>query len=247
MYEITINADDFGLNESCTKAICQAFAEGLITDTTMVANGDAFAEAIVQIQRCRLHDKIGIHFNLTEGRPLTEKISALPTFAEKSCFHGKINRYKRLNKQERAAVYGELSAQIEKLEKAGVKVNHADSHHHIHTAPFIAPIVFRVCKEHGIRKIRLHRNIGTIARYKMLMKKIYNKKLHKQFVSTDYFGSIDDAKTELPDGVIEIMVHPDYDKNGNLIDRKGEECTGALLSNISKIIEGKTLISYKEL
>lgn len=38
---IIINADDFGQTESCTKAIYEAFESGLITDTTMVANGDA--------------------------------------------------------------------------------------------------------------------------------------------------------------------------------------------------------------
>ena len=34
---VIINADDFGLNEHCSKAIAQAFEEGLITDTTTVS------------------------------------------------------------------------------------------------------------------------------------------------------------------------------------------------------------------
>ena len=33
-----INADDFGLSESATNAITEAFRKGLISDTTMLAN-----------------------------------------------------------------------------------------------------------------------------------------------------------------------------------------------------------------
>lgn len=40
-YAVIINADDFGQTESCTRAIYEAFQKGLITDTTMVANGEA--------------------------------------------------------------------------------------------------------------------------------------------------------------------------------------------------------------
>ena len=74
MIVIRINADDFGLNSSCTKAICEAFEKKLITDTTMVANGKNFDEAVVSIKREKMDGKIGIHFNLTEGSPITSKI-----------------------------------------------------------------------------------------------------------------------------------------------------------------------------
>ena len=40
-----INADDFGLHKSCSRAIAEAFSLSLITDTTMCANGDFFAHA----------------------------------------------------------------------------------------------------------------------------------------------------------------------------------------------------------
>jgi predicted glycoside hydrolase/deacetylase ChbG (UPF0249 family) len=46
MIKVIINADDFGLNSLCTAAICQAFEQGLITDTTMVANGEAVEAAV---------------------------------------------------------------------------------------------------------------------------------------------------------------------------------------------------------
>ena len=43
---LIINADDFGMNESCNRAIVLAFQKGIITDTTLMANGHAYVHAI---------------------------------------------------------------------------------------------------------------------------------------------------------------------------------------------------------
>lgn len=223
MLKVIINADDFGLTQSCTEAIAQSFRDGLITDTTLVANGAAFDEA-AQLGATEFIDKIGIHFNLTEGKPLTESIKLLPAFCNNGFFHGMINRAKLLNKLERQAVYEELSAQCHKVIKAGIKITHADSHHHIHTGIFFAPIVFKVCRENGIKTIRLHRNIGSISWLKKIVKVLYNFILKKSFRTTDYMGGADDIdyKRTLK-GTVEIMVHPDLDSQGEIVDRRGND------------------------
>ena len=245
---VIINADDFGLNKHCSLAIAEAFKKGLITDTTMVANGSYFDSAIELSRKENFDDKIGVHFNITEGIPLTEKIKTIPTFTESGEFHGKINRLKPLSEVEKNAIYEEISAQIEKIENAGIKLTHADSHHHIHTGIFIAPIVLRVCREHGIKKIRLHRNIGRISLSKKLIKKAYNAILHKKgFITTFFFGSLEDVSSgEIPDN-LEIMVHPDFDKNGMLIDRVNEEDGYPVGNELAPIGENSILMSYGEL
>ena len=219
--QIIINADDFGLSGNVNRAIVSAFREGLISDTTMLANGEAFDEAVTLAKENGFADNVGIHFNLTEDKPLTEDIKRCPAFCENGIFHDRINRLKPLNKTEKEAVYKELSAQAAKIKAAGLKIDHADSHHHIHTAIFIAPIVFKVCKGFDIEKIRIHRNTGSIPAYKKVIKSIYNKNLRKRgFKTTDCFGSLKDiAGIALPDN-LEIMAHPDYGKDGILIDRR---------------------------
>lgn len=215
-----INADDFGLSDSVNRAIAEAFGGGIISNTTMLANGKAFDEAVKLAGECGFAGKVGIHFNLTEGEPLTDGIKNYPAFCDNGVFHGSINRLKPLTAAEKDAVYREFVAQAKKIKAAGFDIDHADSHHHIHTAIFIAPAVFRVCREFGIEKIRIHRNVGNIPSYKKIVKNIYNKNLRKKgFKTTDYFCSLDDIKDAgLPES-LEIMVHPDYNKNGVLIDR----------------------------
>lgn len=218
---LIINADDFGLSSSVNRAIVAAFQDGLISDTTMLANGKAFDEAVNIAKAGGFQTKVGVHFNLTEGEPLTDGIKECSSFCKNGIFHHKNNRLKPLSRFEKSAVYKELSAQAEKIKSAGFSIDHADSHHHIHTAIFISPIILRICKENGIDKIRLHRNIGNISSYKRFVKDIYNKALRKKgFITTDYFGSLKDiSDTPLPHK-LEIMVHPDYDKDDVLIDRR---------------------------
>ncbi len=248
--KVWINADDFGLTESCTKAIKQALEEKLITDTTMVANGEAFEQAVEWSKEDLFANRIGVHFNLTEGVPLTEEIKQCAMFVEDGRFHNRINRLKKPNKIEREAAYQELAAQVQKLKDAGISISHADSHHHIHTAVFLFPIVRRVCKAHHIEKIRLHRNVGVKSKIKFVVKKIYNCFLKKHgFKTTEFFGSVDDVECVGLNDQMEIMVHPDYNQAGELIDRIDTENgwpTGKPLFDIKERY-GVQLISYGEL
>ena len=221
---VLINGDDYGMNERNTRAIAEAFEKGLITDTTMMANGAYFDEAAALAKEKGFADKIGVHLNLTDFPPLTEELRREPRFVKDGKLYKGYDRNKRLTASEKEAVYRELTAQVEIIQNAGLTLTHADSHHHIHTGIYIAPIAVRVCKEHGIDKMRLHRNLGRISLLKRIMKKRYNLWLKKQgFITTDYFAYVMDLDGALPPDSTEIMVHPDYDKNGVLIDRRGME------------------------
>lgn len=226
MTRITVNGDDFGMNPRNSSAIAEAFAKGLITDTTMLVDFEYFDEAILLAEKEGFSDKIGIHFNLTEGEPLTEHIRNCPRFVGDNRFNKQYNGHRTspLTKEEKDAVYEELTAQVRKLRDAGVAITHADSHHHIHTGIFIAPIVSRICRENGIKRIRLHRDLGEISSLKRFVKNRYNTWLRKQgFVTTEHFAYVMDiVNADIPDST-EIMVHPDFDKDGVLIDRRGME------------------------
>lgn len=247
---VIINADDFGLNEHCSKAIAEAFAKGLVTDTTMMATGEYFDHAVSLAREQGFINNIGIHLNLTEGVPLTEDIKGCPRFVTDGRFNKQYDRTKPLSDDEKSAIYKELSAQAEKIENAGIKINHADSHHHIHTGVFVAPIAERVCKEHGINKIRVHRNLGDMPALKRFMKNRFNKRLRRDgFVTTAYFAYVMDIKdSDIPDST-EIMVHPDYDKNGVLIDRRGVENGSPIGYPLPDLRKERdiTLIGYSEL
>ena len=247
-----INADDYGLTESCTKAIADAFKKGLITSTTACANGQYLAEGLRLAKENGFADKIGVHINLTEGKPLTQKIATEPFFCENGIFHGKISRLKKPNAKQLSALKEEVTAQIERLISLGYEISHADSHHHIHTCVYFISTIKEILFAFGINKIRIHRNIGKIPFYKKILKKWFNKKLKKHgFTVCPYFGSVEDyvAKKDLS-AVCEVMVHPDYDVNGLLIDRVEQTENGnkgAQLETALAFTAGQEKISYREL
>ncbi len=254
MPKYIINADDFGMDESGSRAIIEAFNRKLITSTTMCANGLNYEMACCLARNEGIDDRIGIHLNLTEGIPLTESIKNDPFFCNKNgVFHGKIDRLRHLNKEQKKEVYNELTAQIKRMRASGIMITHADSHHHIHTAIFIAPVMICVLKKAGIRKIRPHRNIGRMRMYKKIGKRIYNLWLRlNDFKTVDYFGSLDDilySKNRKYNHIYEIMVHPQYDKNNVLIDKTGFDTypTGRSLSVEINRVGNLRFYSYKEL
>lgn len=223
---VLLNADDFGLTEACTRAIYEAFQKRLITDTTMVANGEAMALAFQLAPE--LQGRIGVHINLTEGTPLTPEMQRNPRFVS----HGRFNDYFRtrhnyfrpLSRQDRQDLYTEMTTQVERLIAGGIPLTHADSHHHVHWNWMLAPIFFRVCREHGITKVRCHKNLdGTFKLWNGLYARLYCLRLKRNgFCCPDHFEGIR-MYVHCPGGVSEMMVHPDYDPAGTLIDRQRRE------------------------
>ena len=222
---VIINGDDFGMNRRCSCAIAEAMSRGLITHTTMICTGEYFDGALRLAESGGFTDRIGVHFSLTEGVPLTADIASVRAFVSEGRFHkGYLKDPLPLSPVEKQAVRRELSAQLERLQSAGIKVLRADSHHYIHTLEYIAPLAADVCREHGVVFVRLNRTFGTPERPAVTEGRIDNAFWKAQgFKTTERFGRLSDVgRGNIPDNT-EIMVHPDFDKDGVLIDRRGME------------------------
>lgn len=253
--KIIINADDFGYSTTVNRAIIKSFQRCLITSTSLMANMPGFEDAVRLIQNHPyLPGRVGLHLNLTEGYPLSGPIRACKRF----CHPAGHFIYKRqeslfyLNTRERDAVYEELEAQLEKVLAAGILPSHLDSHHHIHTEWAIVKLVARLGRTHGIRKMRLTRNMGQ---QRSGPKRVYKELLNRWYLkglsglrAVDYFGDIHDWKflqdTHPPSGKnIEIMVHPLFDEKGELVDYDQRN----LQAQLAPVIDHRYTISYTDL
>ena len=115
MLDVTINADDYGWSKSCSLAILEAYEKKYITTTTMMSTGAFFDEAVKLIKDSGLKDHVGIHFDLTEGYPLTSRIRNEPFFCDSNgAFHMHVNWHVPLNIKQKDCVYEELCAQAER-------------------------------------------------------------------------------------------------------------------------------------
>jgi hopanoid biosynthesis associated protein HpnK len=153
---VIINADDFGLCDGVNKAVAQAHTDGVLTSATIMANMPAADEA-VKIAKKLPNLGIGVHLNLTEGRPLSKDTSIdrlLDTDGQFTSSLFKLSLLSLAGHKIREAIRAELAAQIQWVIDNGLKPTHLDSHKHIHTFPPLFSIVCQLAGRFQIPAIR---------------------------------------------------------------------------------------------
>ena len=155
MRRLIVNADDFGYTSGVNRAILEAHSHGVVTSATLMANGPAFAEA-VQLAGTVPKLSIGCHVVLTDGEPVLGA-ERLPSLTSGSHFRDGMIAFAaraiagRIDGDEIAA---EASAQIRKIQSAGIAVSHLDTHKHTHLFPKILQPLLRAAANCGVRAVR---------------------------------------------------------------------------------------------
>jgi hypothetical protein len=218
--KIIVNADDYGANEVCTMAICEAFKEGLLSQTTTMANMPWFSRGAELAKECGFFKNVGLHFNLTEGSPLTREMQECDFFCDRNGFfsgrfHLSLETRLVLPHRYKHLLENEVRAQIERYLNAGYKMMHLDSHHHIHTDFSIAYVLLPIAKEYGFKTCRLSRTISSNGMgfakkaYKLAYNhylQLYMKPLSNEMTDFADFKLL--CETLQDKSSVEIMVHP---------------------------------------
>ena len=163
---LIVNADDFGLTEKVNEAIVACHRHGIVTSTTLMANGAAFEHAVALAARTPGLG-VGVHLNLTEGRPVSAP-AAIPTLVSEGGLlafsPGRLVRGLCSGRVRLADVERELRSQIEKVLAAGVPVTHVDAHKHVHLWPSLFAMVIRLAREYRIPGVRraVERPVGVM-------------------------------------------------------------------------------------
>jgi hopanoid biosynthesis associated protein HpnK len=156
MKRLIVNADDLGLTKGINRAVVEGHLHGIITSASLLANGAAFGSAVA-LARQQTPLGIGVHLNLTQGRPVAAS-SRVPSLLNPQgiFFSGPLNQIKRLltGHATLSDVEIELRAQIEKVQRAGIRITHLDGHQHVHLLPSVFDVAIRLAKEFGIGAIR---------------------------------------------------------------------------------------------
>ncbi|MCZ6703702.1 MAG: ChbG/HpnK family deacetylase [Ignavibacteria bacterium] len=245
---VVVNADDFGMNSKSTNAIIKSFEMNWISTTTIIPTMPGFEEACEIAHEKKLLDRIGIHFNLTEGQPLTEKIKTCPRFYNDRNELYKSYKGNFFTSDEIKAIYTELEAQLKRLHEFKISPTHADSHHHVHHHWGIGLVFSDFCKRNNIPSLRLSFNYGKKFGWKRkLYSKLFNGNLKlKRIDKTKYFCEIRQSTPELfaKNKPVEVMVHPIYDDHGNITNYASGDDFEYL---VNKYLSEQTLITFKEL
>lgn len=215
---LIVNADDFGFTRDVNEGIVEAHLNGIVTATTLMANGDAFDHAVTRARENPSLD-VGCHLVLVQGRSVADPSRELPaTVAELA----------RALLRRKLPVYEELRAQVQKIVKARIRPTHLDTHKHTHLLPPVLDAVARVAREFGIQWVRRPFDFGIDAGAQVTKSAVaLGLRVARpgfahalgELKTTDHFAGFQITGTlkqtnlietleRLPEGLTEFMCHP---------------------------------------
>ena len=202
--QIIINADDFGYSPAINYAIMDSHLDGILTSTTMMANGKGFDHA-VNLSKSMPHLGIGVHLVLSYGKSLTQNKTLTDS---KGYFHGLKYLEENMAQIDLEELEKEWESQILKIREAGIPITHLDSHHHVHSMPALTPVFEKLA-------LRYDLPVRNNAKYQSNLKKPHRFETNFDSIAIEpehrlrsYLNNIlMDAKTY---GSVELMCHPGY-------------------------------------
>lgn len=225
---LIVNADDFGFTRDVNDGIVDAHRRGILTATTLMANGAAFEDA-VRLARETPSLDVGCHLVLVQGPSVLDPARQLPATVPdllKAVLRGDL------------PLFREAAAQIRRLQRAGIQPTHLDTHKHTHLLPPVLEAVARAAREFGIPWVRVPLDfdvepglpatrsalgVGLRALRPYFRHVLRGLRVTDSFSGFQMTGSLDETRLaatlhRLPDGLTELMCHP---------GRLGEELNSA--------------------
>jgi hopanoid biosynthesis associated protein HpnK len=216
---LIVNADDFGFTRDVNEGIVEAHRSGILTATTLMANGDAFEDAAKRARETPSLD-VGCHVVLVQGRSVLDPTRALPATVK--------DLLRTLLRRGHFPLYEEVRAQVRRLIGAGIHPSHIDSHKHTHLLPPVLEAVARVARDFDIEWVRRPFDFGIDDKARVMKRAVAAGMglLRPRFAAaleglrtTDHFtgfqitGALNDEALlrtleRLPEGLTEFMCHP---------------------------------------
>lgn len=228
--KVILHSDDFGYDEDTLEATINCFEKGALTSCTVMVNCEA-SEGAFEYARKHPEFSYGVHLTYVDGLKPVSPASEIPSLVnEKGLFlpSNAVRRLAMLLKLPKKQVIAESQAQIDKIEKAGVRLSHLDSHGHLHKfLSILYSIKYLKVGGKPVQKVRASQNLFVVKPSKKSpvywMNKYFDWYLKKNFKNPQFFymsaNNMDTGWADcilaqmdkLPqDAVIEIGVHPGH-------------------------------------
>lgn len=261
---LIVNADDFGFTRDVNLGIAEAHRGGILTATTLMANGAAFDHAVEVAREIPALD-VGCHLVLVGGRSVADPARELPRTVRKL----------GLQLMSGGWIEEELEAQVEKVLAAGLRPSHLDTHKHTHLAPPVLRAVCRISRKYAIPWVRRPFDLPLTAAAPLRTRAVntglqslrgpFDRILRRYGCrTTDYFagfqltgrfraGELADLIRQLPDGLTEFMCHPGRCTEElraaptRLKECRAEELAALVSEEVRRAVEevGVELVNYR--
>jgi chitin disaccharide deacetylase len=148
---IVLCADDYGQAPAISQGIINLIEKARLSATSCMVNSEDWAEHAQWLLPYQQQIDIGLHFNLTEGRALSDEYQSRYGAHFQSL--GVVLRRALLRSLSQSAIEAELHAQIDCFQHAmGSMPRYIDGHQHVHQFPVVRSALFNVYEQ----RLRVH-------------------------------------------------------------------------------------------
>jgi predicted glycoside hydrolase/deacetylase ChbG (UPF0249 family) len=217
MTSLFVTCDDCGLSEGINHASLSLYQRGMASSMSVMANFPSTAHALDLFRGLPALD-VGVHLNLTDGRPLARLPASSPLVLPDGRFADAPHLFRHAllpSAAFLAHVATELTAQVEALVQAGVAPQHLSTHLHFHTLPSLRRIVLRLAAQYRVPWVRPWRLRATAVSANPLL----NSNLgHLSAAAPDYITVLGHWLRRPPadfaralfglHGRVELVIHP---------------------------------------
>lgn len=205
--ELIVNADDCNLTAGVTRAILECYEKGIVSSTTWMVNLPTDREIVSSVAGSGIG--IGVHLNVTSGRPVSSPGDIASLYDEKTKSFKKKNDYLKMPPAPGDLVK-EYGKQIVLFEKYfGRAPTHLDTHHQMHDDAVFMQALAHVARDHKlpIRRSALMREPDFEKRYP---KMITTRALLGDLSAYAFWTAekLEKCLSELLPGPAEVMCHP---------------------------------------
>jgi hypothetical protein len=156
---IALCADDYGLSYGVSVGILEALDAGRLTAVSALVNGPRWPAMGRELRRRSQNADVGLHFNLTLGRPL----GPMPTFAPDGNFPpvSTVIRSALRRKLPMEEIRAEIDRQLDRFESVMERrPDFVDGHQHVHGLPGIRDALIEAMAARGLAGRAWLRNAG---------------------------------------------------------------------------------------
>jgi len=154
---LIVNGDDFGTSPGINGAVVRAFRHGILTSCSLMVGGRSFPEAVKAAGETE-GLAVGLHLVAVKGWSVLPP-DRIPQLVNRQGRFG-VSPFRTglvyfCSKRCRRGLDLELRAQFERFLSTGLPMSHVDSHLHFHLHPVIFRLAVNLCKEYGVRRMRV--------------------------------------------------------------------------------------------
>jgi chitin disaccharide deacetylase len=218
--QLIVTADDFNLSEGVSRGILEAHHHGIVTETSVMVNVGDLQQASAMLASAP-HLGVGLHLNITRGRPLASPTAVATLLGPDDQFLGSPQALPL--QLPRVAVQAEFEAQVERFVRAfGRLPRHVDTHHHVHQHP----VVFEVLLDLAVALKLPVRSLDPQMRATMAARGLGSPEHFLGDAGDEPYWTVRRLLATiqtLQPGVTELMCHPGYFDDAIAYSRYGPQ------------------------